>query len=436
MTQDDPRVQAPTTGAASAAAPQYGPLREAVRRCEARGRGLWIRGGRAADGPVRDDGRGEVEVCDLAPWGELVEHARQDMTVTIQAGMTVARLEALLAEHNQSLPIDVPRPEQTTVGGLIAAGLCGPRRHACGGVRDLLIGVTVIGSGGEIIRGGGRVVKNVAGYDLCRLYTGSWGWLGVIVEATFRVAARPEASAAVAASFPDAAQAEAAVARLLAGRLRPASVDLLNPAAAARVIPSGAAGSVDPDGLRLLVGFEGLREDVEEQVAACRDGLRPEASGPAIVPAQGYRDAMQAICDLAGGGGAGAWVRFSVPRSQAAALLAELTRSGPHRPVLAHAAEGVVHAIFDRTEAAAVHEATRRATELGGAWLIPRCEPELRTDLPPMLGPPRADWALMLRLKRALDPHEVFERGSPFDRALRGERASSGAGSARGRVAR
>ena len=118
----------------------------------------------------------------------ITEYVPADLTVTAQAGVTLAQLQETLAAHGQFLPLDVALPERQTLGGIIAARADSLRRLAWGSVRDSLLGVTVINDRGERIKGGGKVVKNVAGYDLPKLYCGSLGTLGLIAEATFKVA--------------------------------------------------------------------------------------------------------------------------------------------------------------------------------------------------------------------------------------------------------
>jgi glycolate oxidase FAD binding subunit len=119
----------------------------------------------------------------------VIEYEPADMTVTVEAGITFGVLQSLLAEHNQFLPIDAPA--DATVGGVLAANISGPSRHAYGLPRDWLIGCRVVLADGTIIKGGGRVVKNVAGYDIPKLAVGSLGTLGVIAEATFKLAPLP-----------------------------------------------------------------------------------------------------------------------------------------------------------------------------------------------------------------------------------------------------
>jgi glycolate oxidase FAD binding subunit len=129
---------------------------------------------------------------------QVIEYEPADLTITVEAGITMSELQRLLAEHGQFLPIDAP--SDATVGGVLAAGLSGPSAHAYGLPRDWLIGCRIALADGTLIKGGGRVVKNVAGYDMTRLAVGSLGTLGVIAEATFKLAPLPAAQEVVIAS--------------------------------------------------------------------------------------------------------------------------------------------------------------------------------------------------------------------------------------------
>ncbi len=124
----------------------------------------------------------------------IVEHATEDLTVTVEAGVKLADLQQTLQQANQFLPIDPSYPETATIGGLIATADSGSWRQRYGGVRDLLLGITFVRADGKIASAGGRVVKNVAGYDLMKLFTGSYGTLGVISQVTLRVYPIPSAS--------------------------------------------------------------------------------------------------------------------------------------------------------------------------------------------------------------------------------------------------
>lgn len=128
-----------------------------------------------------------------APSG-IVSYEPAEMTVRVQAGTTVAELDAALAEHGQMVPLDPRLPDRATVGGVLAAGESGLRRLRYGPVRDTLLEVRFMSADGRMIKAGGPVVKNVSGYDLCRLMVGSRGTLGVIAEVVLRVQPRPAVS--------------------------------------------------------------------------------------------------------------------------------------------------------------------------------------------------------------------------------------------------
>lgn len=139
-------------------------------------------------------------VIDLRPFAGVIEHDIDDMTISVKPGTRLIDLQAHLAEHNQFLPVDPSYPVVTTIGGMVAAAASGYLASGYGTVRDLLIGVEAIDSTGNLVHGGGRVVKNVTGYDLPKLMTGSNGQLAIFTKLTFRVMPRPEAKSSVVAS--------------------------------------------------------------------------------------------------------------------------------------------------------------------------------------------------------------------------------------------
>jgi glycolate oxidase FAD binding subunit len=127
----------------------------------------------------------------------VADYAPQDQTITVEAGMTLAVVGAVLARERQFLAIDAPEPERTTIGGAIATNLYGGRRLRYGGIKDMIVGIEIVRPDGTRARGGGKVVKNVAGFDMPKLMVGSLGTLGAIAGATFRVHPLPEAHAAL-----------------------------------------------------------------------------------------------------------------------------------------------------------------------------------------------------------------------------------------------
>jgi glycolate oxidase FAD binding subunit len=167
-------------------------------------------------------------ILDTGRLDRVVEHASGDLVVTVQAGVRLAALADRLAGERQLLAVDEVVPG-STVGGMLATGLSGPRRLLAGAVRDLVLGVTLVRADGVVAHAGGKVVKNVAGYDLAKLVAGSYGTLGVVTEATFRLHPVAAAAVFVTASFPTAAAADAAVARVRHGQFVPTAVEVDRP---------------------------------------------------------------------------------------------------------------------------------------------------------------------------------------------------------------
>jgi len=155
-----------------------------------------------------------------------------DLTLGAGAGMTLAALEEKLAANQQFLPVESPHAERETIGGLLATAASSPLRHGYGGLRDYCIGVHFVTGDGRIAKGGGRVVKNVAGYDLMKLLIGSFGTLGVIVSANFKVFPRPRQTATFACDFASAEEAVAFRDRVLRSALTPICLELVSPRAA------------------------------------------------------------------------------------------------------------------------------------------------------------------------------------------------------------
>ena len=186
----------------------------------------------------------------------LIEHAVGDLTVTVEAGMKFAELQHILDAANQFIALDPAYPESATIGGIIATADSGSWRQRYGGVRDMLLGLSFVRADGEIAKAGGRVVKNVAGYDLMKLFTGSYGTLGIISQVTLRVYPMPDASATVV--LTGAADIIATATKtLLASALTPTAVDLIS-TQLARKLGSG-------EGMGLIVRFQSIAQSVKQQ---------------------------------------------------------------------------------------------------------------------------------------------------------------------------
>jgi glycolate oxidase FAD binding subunit len=207
----------------------------------------------------------------LAGMNEIIDYAPEDLVIVAQAGITLSRLDAVLAAHNQALPLEVANPEARTLGGVIASRADSLNRAANGSVRDWLIGCRVVGGEAEEIVAGGKVVKNVAGYDLPKLYCGSWGTLGIIHQAAFRVGPRPERARQLLVSLNTDCEIDDAVGRLQAA-VSPTFAYLLN-TDAARAILGGDA----PPARFLAVGFDGHGAAVDAQCARAKSAIAADA---------------------------------------------------------------------------------------------------------------------------------------------------------------
>jgi glycolate oxidase FAD binding subunit len=173
-------------------------------------------------------------IIDTGRLDKILEHTAGDLVVSVQAGVRLDDLANMLAVAGQRLALDPPG-SSGTVGGLIATGAAGPLRYRYGSPRDLLIGITVIRADGTIAKAGGKVVKNVAGYDIGKLFAGSYGTLGLITEATFRLHPLPESTAWVTLDCPDPATAAAAVRAIAESPVTPSAIELDWPSAASSI---------------------------------------------------------------------------------------------------------------------------------------------------------------------------------------------------------
>ncbi|MBW4634941.1 MAG: FAD-binding oxidoreductase [Iphinoe sp. HA4291-MV1] len=186
----------------------------------------------------------------------LIEHAVGDLTITAEAGMKFSRLQEMLADSRQFLAIDPMTQDKATLGGIVATADTGSLRQRYGSVRDQLLGITFVRADGQIAKAGGRVVKNVAGYDLMKLFTGSYGTLGVISQVTFRVYPMQEISGTVVLTG-DAKAVSQSAGVLRGSALTPTQADLLS----TQLVSSLGL----PQGLGLIARFQSIVESVKEQ---------------------------------------------------------------------------------------------------------------------------------------------------------------------------
>lgn len=365
-------------------------LREASRarhRVALRGSGTkagWFGGG--ADSDVQLSTR---------KLNRIVAHRHADLTATIEAGATLADVNRALAVHRQWLPLDPPSADRATIGGIVATNDSGPRRHRYGAPRDLIIGVEMVRADGVEAKAGGIVVKNVAGYDLSRLLTGSFGSLAVVVSATFKLYPLPARSRTVVASFPTTTAAAAAVLDLNRSQLTPTAVEIQS-------LP-----------LRLMIRFESTdastRRQSEEAVA-----LMHAHGSTAAVLADDEEDRAWAQHSARAWEGSGALAKVTLLPSDLGSILdlIECTKGTCVVDVTGRAGVGVLLVRADgETIAQARLFATVRERLAGrGSAVLLRASPELARAIDPW-GPMGDAFAVMQAVKKSFDPLGILNPG-------------------------
>jgi glycolate oxidase FAD binding subunit len=334
----------------------------------------------------------------MARMARIVAHEPHDMTVAAESGITVGELNAAMAATRQRLPVDPCNPALTTLGSLIGAAHSGPLRLSEGTSRDLLIGVRFVGLGGSLVHGGGRVVKNVAGYDLMKLLGGSFGTLGIITEATFKV--RPIPADYCLAVVPYARAVDAfSAARILNDALPLSNLDILSPGFATRVNFLGQ--------FLLLAGFSGSPLEIGYQAERILDlvGSRGE-----ILDGEGALARYEWLRDI-DFYSVGLSAQIAVPPAHLARVLE--TSGVEYR---AHAGSGVAQIVpGDGNSADAPAKTVARWREAvhsaRGTLRLLAAAPDIRDSLEFFDTPNDGALALMRRLKAAFDPAGIFNPG-------------------------
>ena len=357
--------------------------------------------------------RYEQALCTTA-LDAIVDYQPTDMTITVGAGMSLAQLQAVLGENGQWLPLDPPCPERATVGGVIAANLNGPARFSQGTVRDFLIGIKVVRADGTLIKGGGQVVKNVAGYDLPKLYCGSFGTLGVIVEATFMIRPRPEAQTTLALTFSSAEKAGESALKLTGSDMQPFFLELAN------FSPLSSSRDQRGDAYHLFVGFAGIQEEIDDQRSHLRDVIGDDEASIEELSADEAQTLSQVLRDFPVSGQATLRCKVSLQPTQLAPFCADLAaeaqrRHAPAR-LLARAGNGILYAAFegeavpDDQMLSLVDWIRVHATGNNGFVVVEEIPSSLK-ERANVWGAVGKAFPLMQRLKETLDPNGILNPG-------------------------
>ncbi len=367
------------------------------------GAGTWLEMGNK---PVRAH-----LVISTAQMNRVLEYEPADLTATVEAGCPLAAFNARAAEHNQRIPLDPFGDARSTIGAVVATASHGPLRCAFGTPRDWVVGMRVAHIDGRLTKAGGKVVKNVAGYDLCKLYTGSFGTLGIIGEMSFKLRALPATERTMFFFSQDAAQLCALAARVMNSDVQPAAMELF---------------SLEFDRLRMEYGegrftlalrFINEAATIDAQLAlATRLGrdFRHTVLSPEEARAfwQDYaEDESAAHWDII--------LRVSVLPSDTAMMIGEIGATLPQASLRVHAGNGIirVHARSYTLEEFKKRQRPMRLAELrqhtyqrGGQMLILRLPGELKNQLDAW-GDPGHTAPLMQALKKKFDPQSLLSPG-------------------------
>ncbi|MGO0577453.1 FAD-binding oxidoreductase [Ornithinimicrobium panacihumi] len=378
-----------------------------MRACHERGLAVVVRGHGTKLAWGRPPERLDV-LLDTTAMDELVEHARGDLIATVGAGMPLARLQEQLAEADHQVALDdlvgasdgSPASPGSTVGGAVAANVAGPRRMWAGTMRDLVIGVRIVRADGTIAKAGGKVVKNVAGYDLSKLVVGSFGTLALITEVTLRLHPVPAASFWVGGTVPQE-HLGTVLEQVVASQLVPHAVEVrtrpgVDPAVVALVSGTSEGAAARAEALSSVMGGLGCPATVHDLQPPWWGAMLHPGQRGGTTPPEGSRPLL---------------VKVTSRLSGVADLVAEATRLGA--TLNGSAGTGVLYLTLpgeDAEGAGAALASLRAATaRLGGSAVVLDAPPQAKAALDSWGPVPGLD--LMRRVKHEFDPGRTLAPG-------------------------
>lgn len=346
----------------------------------------------------------------------VIDYPARDMTITVEAGATMAQLRETLLAERQQLPIDVPMADRATIGGVVATNWNGPRRYGYGAVRDFVIGIGAVDGHGRAFKGGGRVVKNVAGYDFCKLLTGSLGTLAVITQVTLKVRPLSEASVLLACRAFDEEHAERLLAALAHTAASPCAIELVG-GSAWRDIGEQVGGGDGERELTLVVGLEGTRTEVDwmrqRLVAEWRE---LNATRSQAFAGDDATSLWQRLVEFPADPEAPLMVRANVTPSGVGPMVQAFRQVDVGCSIHAHAGNGVVTARFADTPATGLSQALlsqlqpAASKHLGSVSVLSNPGGSERTHQS-VWGIPNSPLELMEAVKREFDPRGILNPG-------------------------
>jgi glycolate oxidase FAD binding subunit len=351
-------------------------------------------------------------VLDLRGMHRVIEDNPDDLTVTLEAGVSAGALAARLSPRRQWLPVDPPGVATRTLGGLVATSAHGPLRARYGGLRDLLLGVRFVQADGVVTWGGARVVKSVTGYDVPKLMVGSLGTLGVLCELTLRLHPRPEAEVTRLVTFESSEAAAAFVARVLDSHLEPNRVELMNAAMLARL----GAGTGPGAAAGIAISIGSVEDAVREQIATV-ERLAGDAGGHAAPAAADFWDTYAATLDVSE---RVLTIHVSTPPSELARTVRALEQAlidvdAGDALIAGCAALGAFDVLLPESAVPAAARLVERirgaAAELAGHAVVKHAPAAVRRGLDPWGAIEPGAMAVMRALRDEFDPKRVLNPG-------------------------
>lgn len=356
----------------------------------------------------------------LKDMNQVWHYEPADLTLSAEPGIKLADLQRFVGRHGLWLPLDPPGGGRASVGGILATNAAGPLRLRYGAPRDMVLGMKIATTQGKIVKTGGRVVKNVAGYDLAKLLIGSYGTLGVIVEAAFKLYPLPAERASVVFTVPELATARELRRRILASPLSPLRMVLLEGAAAGLVEGDSSPGS---EAGKLVVELGGSARVLERGAQLLEEAGRGTGGAARRVERQAAEKAWARIADfpraLAPTHDSAMILKASLPVAAGEEFLARALQAAKERSLqvaaFAQVGVGIVQVcVLDAMPANGAKtmiETLRQAARgLGGALVVVEAPPDVRNQMD-VWGPPGDDFEIMRKLKSAWDPKGILAPG-------------------------
>ena len=358
---------------------------------------------------------------------KVTDNDCENLTLSAESGMTLKEAQKMLAKEGKGyfLPLDPFYTREATLGGIVATNSSGPKRLFYGTARDLIIGTKAVFPNGDIVVSGGKTVKNVSGYDMCKLLIGSYGTLGILCEMTFRLLPLPEKEATLLIPFAKLEEADAFVRQLIGSQLIPTAIETLNATALKKM---KYPGPVSNGYYLVAIGLEGVGEGVERQVSDMSQigkkygGLKTE-----VLDSEQQKAFWTALRDfskgLAKNDPDSISLKSNVLISKCGGVVGSyekmIKESGMDCAILSHSGNGVLYAyILPRKDLRAksdplvklIGKLTDEAVKNGGNLVIESAPLAIKKKLD-VWGQPRDDYRVVQRLKEQIDPAGILNRG-------------------------